>query len=141
MSGRLVMELQPKNMSEEEKDFARRAIASYKEFRDIVAEGDLYRLASPYDKDHSALIYVSKDKKRAVFFAWCIRYQSRTPVVNFRLDGLDGETRYKVRELNVDKSCWWGNGQSFSGDFLMSQGMNPQLKKIYDSAIFILEAE
>ena len=36
-SGRLGMELQPKNMSEEEKDFARRAIASYKEFRDIVA--------------------------------------------------------------------------------------------------------
>ena len=140
-SGRLGMELQPKNMSEEEKDFARRAIASYKEFRDIVAEGDLYRLASPYDKDHSALVYVSKDKKRAVFFAWCIRYQSRTPVVNFRLDGLDGETHYKVRELNVDKSCWWGNGQSFSGDFLMSQGMNPNLKKIYDSAIFILEAE
>lgn len=140
-SGRLGMELQPKNMSDEEKDFARRAIASYKEFRDLVAEGDLYRIASPYDKDHSALMYVSKDRKRAVFFAWCIRYQSRTPEVRFRLDGLDGDTKYRVRELNVEKSCWWGDGKSFSGDFLMNQGMNPQLRKIYDSAIFLIEAE
>ena len=139
-AGRLGMELQPKQMTEEEKAFARRAIASYKEYRDLVSGGDLYRLANPYDSDRYALMYVSKDKGRAVVFTYPLRYQSRTPVYELRLDGLDPQKTYKVRELNTDRSCWWGDGQSFSGGWLMGHGMNPYLEHIYDSAVFILEA-
>ena len=46
-SERLGMELQPAHMTEEEKAFAREAIASFKEYRDLVFYGDLYRLSSP----------------------------------------------------------------------------------------------
>lgn len=140
-SGRLGMELQPKNMTEEERAFAKKAISSYKEYRDIVFNGDLYRLSSPYESDHYSLMYVSKDKKRAVVFAYCIRYQSRTLVPIFRLDGLDPDMHYSVRELNAEKPLYWGNGNVFQGDWLIRHGINPQLVKLYDSGIWYLEAQ
>ncbi len=140
-AGRLGMELQPKHMTEEEKDFARKAIESYKGYRELVFGGDLYRLADPYEGEHYALSYVSKDKRKAVVFAYTLEYQSRTPVFLFKLDGLDPDKNYKVTELNVDKSCWWGSGKTFSGAFLMNYGINPNMQKIYTSSVFLLEAE
>ena len=44
-------------------------------------------------------------------------------------------------ELNVEKSCWWGNGNTFSGDFLSSGGFNPVLREANSSAVFLLECE
>lgn len=103
-AGRLGMELQPKRMDDTEKRFARKAVASYKAYRDIVMEGDLYRIGTPYDDTgYYGMMYVSKDKKKAVLFTYCIRYQSRTLIPKFRLHGLDAKTRYTVREQNTDK--------------------------------------
>ena len=36
---------------------------------------------------------------------------------------------------------WWGNGQSFTGSFLMGGAFNPRLPQLYSSAVFVLEAE
>ena len=141
-SGRLGMELQPAQMSDAEQSFARKAIASYKQYRDLVFSGDLYRIASPYDPDgFYALMYVSKDRKRAVVFAYCIRYQSRTLVPKFRLRGLDPDLNYRLSELNVSKSRFWGDGKILSGSMLAGEGINPPLSKLYDSGIYYLEAE
>ena len=137
---RLGMELQPKKMTEEEKAFARKAIASYKGFRDLIEEGDLYRLISPYQNNHSALMYVSKDKKRAVLFAFCIRYQSRTKTPLIRLHGLHPDKTYTIKELNNDKPSFWANNHQFKGEWLINQGLNPQLVKIYDSGVWYLES-
>lgn len=83
-SGHLSMEFLPARMFEKEKTFARRAIASYKQYRDLVFSGDLYRIVSPYDSDvFYALMYVSKNLKCVVIFAYCICYQSRTLVPRF----------------------------------------------------------
>ena len=140
-TGRLGMELQPKNLTPEEKVLADRCIKSYKQYRDLVFGGDLYRLASPYDGSDYALMYVSEDKSRAVVFTFCLKYRNRdTAAPVYKLDGLDPARRYKVTELNVDKSCWWGNGKSFGGDFLASGGFNPNLRKPHASAVFLLEA-
>ena len=55
MSGRLGMEMQPKDMTEAEKAQCRKAIAEYKEIRPIVQFGDLYRLVSPYrSEEHTS---------------------------------------------------------------------------------------
>ena len=71
MSGRLGMEIQPKNMTEEEKALCKKAIAEYKQIRPVVQFGDLYRLVSPYDKlGVASLMYVSEAKDRAVFYWW-----------------------------------------------------------------------
>ena len=140
-AGRLGMELQPKNLSPQERAFADRCITSYKSFRDVVFNGDLYRLSSPLDSDYYAFMYVSEDKSRAVVFEYCLRYQNRaTGAHTLKLAGLDPSRSYKVVEQNVDSSCWWGNGNAFRGDFLMSGGFNPVLQQTNASAIFVLEA-
>ena len=141
-AGRLGMELQPKEMTDKEKEFARKAISNYKEYRDIVMQGDLYRIGTPYDANGCyGLLYVSKDKRQAVLFAYCLRYQGRTLIPKFRLPGLDPQTQYTVRELNVDKPRFWFDGKTFSGELLDNAGINPQLSKLYDSAVFRLEAQ
>ena len=125
-----------------EKRFARKAVASYKAYRDIVMEGDLYRIGTPYDDTgYYGMMYVSKDKKKAVLFTYCIRYQSRTLIPKFRLHGLDAKTRYTVREQNTDKKRFWFDGGTFTGEYLANAGINPNLSKIYDSAVFVLEAQ
>lgn len=141
-AGRLGMELQPRQMSDEERAYARRAIATYKEFRDLVEEGDLYRIGSPYDPSGTfGTLYVSKDKRRAVFMAYCIRYRGHTPVPQFRLRGLDDAARYAVRELNVDGPRCWFDGETLTGAYLRNEGINPPLQRLYDSAVYLLEAE
>ena len=141
-AGRLGMELQPKHLTTAERALADRCITSYKGYRDLVFTGDLYRLASPYEGDYYALMYVSPDKRRAVVFAYCLRYQNRgVGTHTFRLQGLDPARKYKVKEQNVDKSCWWGDGKAFTGAFLAGGGFNPALLKTNTSAVFLLEAE
>ncbi len=140
-SGRLGLELQPKEMTDEEREFSKMAIAAYKEYRDLIFFGDLYRIKSPYDSDFYSLMYVSKDKKRAVVFAYCLHYQGRTQIPVLKLHGLDETKSYKVKELNVEKSSYWGSGKVLDGDYLINAGMNPKLVKVYDSAIFYLTAE
>jgi alpha-galactosidase len=91
MSGRFGMELQPKDLSGKEKEFAKTAIENYKYIRDIVMEGNLYRIISPYEeKGLYAIMYVDKDKKRAVVFDYCFEYQGRTHRgQSVKLHGLD----------------------------------------------------
>lgn len=141
MSGRLGMELQPKDLTEKEKIFAKTAIENYKKIRDIVMQGDLYRIISPYEgKGLYAIMYVSKDKKRAVVFDYCFEYQGRTHnSQSIKLNGLDKNKQYKITELNVDKSNYWGNGKVFRGEYLINEGINPKLEKMYESAVFCIE--
>lgn len=141
MSGRLGMELQPKSLSAQERALADRCIRSYKGFRDLIFNGDLYRLASPYDGDYYSLLYVSEDKRRAVVFCYCMRFQNHSIGGRiFRLQGLDPSLKYKVIEQNTDKSCWWGDGGTYDGKFLLEGGFNPIFKEANTSAVFLLEA-
>ena len=141
-SGRLGMELQPKSLSADERALADRCIKSYKGYRDLVFGGDLYRLASPYEGDYYALMYVSPDKRRAVLFCYCLRFQNHSIGSHvFRLQGLDPSLMYKITEQNVDKSCWWGDGRTFEGSFLGGGGFNPCFRESNTSAVFVLEAQ
>lgn len=140
--GRLGLELQPKYLSADEMKFVNRCVSSYKSYRDIVFTGDLYRLGSPYEGSFYGQMYVTPDKSRAVVYCYCLHFDVLGGEgVPFRLRGLDPSRKYKVVEQNVDSSCWWGNGQSFSGAFLSSGAFKPALPSLYSSAIFLLEAE
>ena len=87
--------------------------------RDIVFNGDLYRLGTPYGNDFYGMMYVSEDQSRAVVFTYCLRFrQLACDGVPFKLQGLDPDRKYRVVEQNVDRSCWWGDGKAWSGSFL-----------------------
>ena len=134
MSGRLGMEIQPKNMSDAEKALCRKAISEYKEIRPVVQFGDIYRLVSPYDGHNMAsMMYVSPEKSEAVFYWWKTEtfYDDHLPRV--RMAGLDPSKTYKIRELNrIDNVPLPYEGLSFSGKFLMENGLEIPLKHRVD---------
>ena len=134
MSGRLGMEIQPKNMSEEEKDLCRKAISEYKEIRPVVQFGDIYRLVSPYDGHNMAsMMYVAEDKSEAVFYWWKTEtfYDNHLPRV--RMAGLDPSKTYRIQEINrIDNVPLPYEGLSFSGKFLMDNGLEIPVKHKVD---------
>ena len=125
MSGRLGMEIQPKNMTDEEKDLCRKAIAEYKEIRPVVQLGDLYRLQSPYDRlGVASLMYVSQGKEQAVFYWWKTETFHNQHLPRIRMAGLAPEKLYRIRELNrIDNYPLPFEGKVYSGDFLMTNGL------------------
>jgi alpha-galactosidase len=143
MTGRLGMEIQPKDMNADEKEFAKAAIATYKNIRPLVQFGDIYRLISPYDhKGMAALMYAEPDKTRAVCFAYKLEHYINQALPTVRFAGLDENKEYKIRELNVPanaKPCWL-DGKTISGKLLMSTGINIPLEREYSSRIFELTA-
>ena len=125
MSGRLGMEIQPKNMTDEEKELCRKAIADYKTIRPIVQFGDIYRLISPYDRlSVASLMYTSPEKDKAAFYWWKTETFVNQHIPRVKMAGLNPEKRYRIHELNrIDNTPLAFEGKTFSGAFLMNNGL------------------
>ncbi len=125
MSGRLGMEIQPKNMTPEEIELCRNAIREYKEIRPVVQLGDIYRLVSPYDDlDMASMMYCSPEKDKAVFYWWKLETFCDQHFPRVRMAGLDPDKLYRVHELNrIDNVPLPYEGKVFSGKFLMDSGL------------------
>lgn len=125
MSGRLGMEIQPKNMTEEEKALCRQAIADYKTIRPVVQFGDLYRLHSPYEGDNLAsLMYVSENKEKAVFYWYKLETFQNEHLPCIKMAGLDPQKHYTVHELNrIDIKELPCEGKTYTGEYLMNNGL------------------
>lgn len=144
MSGRLGMEMQPSDMSESEKAFAKKAIAEYKTIRPVVQMGDQYRLISPYDsKGVASLMYVSPEKDKAVFFAYKLDHYRDQPIPRFKMNGLDKDKTYRFREINVaeGKSPSHLDGKKATGEMLMNVGFEIPLDEEYASRVYELTEE
>ena len=143
MSGRLGIELQPANMTPEEREQTKRAISDYKRIRDIVQLGNLYRLVSPYEENLSSFLYTNDSKDRVVLFAHRVKYLYNMVIPRVRLAGLDASKNYRIKEVNVkidEKPCYL-DGKVVSGRLLMEAGLNIPLEKDYASRVFELTAE
>lgn len=146
MSGRLGMEIQPKNMTEAEKEFAKRAIKAYKEIRPVVQFGDQYRLISPYDKGPAAaLMYADESKDNAVVFAYRMEYLNGQNIPNLRLDGVDPDKNYRIHDLTPadPKRPSRLDGKVVSGRILKNAGINvgSSLGRPFTSIVLSLTAE
>ena len=139
MTGRLGFELHPKDMKPEEIAFAKAAVADYKRIRPVVQRGNLYRLASPYEKPLAALMYASEEKDAAAVFALGLKIDGgRTETLKLR--GLDTDARYSVCEINCGGRLHLVGGARFiasvAGRDLMERGLDITLFGEYDSAVF-----
>lgn len=152
MTGRLGMEIQPRDMSAEDRDFCRRVIETYKGVRDVVQLGDLYRLVSPFDNRGAvSLMYVSPAKDKAVYYWFRTNNDYSAPLVTRTpMEGLDPDASYKVTELNaIDQRPLASEGKVFTGKFLMDNGLEmrpnhdlPWGKKVdYCSRVLLLEKQ
>ncbi len=125
MSGRLGMEIQPKNMTDEEKALCRQAISDYKSIRHIVQFGNLYRLHSPYSEGNVAsLMYVDDARHEAVFYWYKLQTMKNEHLPRIKMQGLNPDTMYRVNELNrIDNKPLPYEGHAFSGAYLMANGL------------------
>mgnify|MGYP000909299097 FL=1 len=115
-----------KDMTADELAYCQDAVANWKRLQPAIMDGDQYRLVSPYETNHMAVNYVSKDQKKAVLFAYDVYPRFQEKLINVKLQGLDLNKTYKVEEINlmpgVD-SALKSNGQTYTGDYLMKVGI------------------
>ena len=141
MTARLGMEIQPKNMTDKEKEFSKKAIEGYKQIRPIVQQGELYRLISPYDKKGvSSLMYTTEDKSQAVFFAYKLEHFCNQSIPRFTMKGLNPDKTYMITEMNVDGKPIFLDGKKIKGSILMNQGVELPLNSEYSSRVLKLTA-
>lgn len=127
MMGKLGFDIKLSDLNDNEKKFCRDAVTNYNHLKPVVLEGDMYRLVSPYSGNHTSTQYVGKDKKGAVVFAFDIYSRYGEKLLPVRLQGLDAGRQYRVKEINLmpgTNSSLQGNGELFSGEYLMTVGLN-----------------
>ena len=125
-SCRLGFDIDLKSLSAEEMQFAREAVRNYNAMKPVIFEGDQYRLVSPYQTPHCAVQYVSKDRTRALLFAYNLHPRDTDRPLPVKMQGLDAARTYTVRETNLmpgAKSRLACDGRQYSGDYLMRVGL------------------
>ncbi len=149
MSQRLGVELQPKLLTDAELKWTKEAIAAYKQIRPIVQFGDQYRLISPYSNTgYASMMYVDPNKDKAVVFAYSLNYHYREMYPTVKLEGLDPNKQYLVREVMPLKNgktqknnyAHKAEGKILSGDVLMNYGLELKIIKRNQSAVLELTA-
>jgi alpha-galactosidase len=115
---------------------ATQMVALYKRVRPTVQTGDLYRLFSPRVGDLTANEYVEADGKQAVLFAFRHSQQYNTAVPAIRLRGLDPKALYRVE---ATEGKLQERQAQLSGAYLMSVGLNLNLRGDYDAAAVVIE--
>lgn len=127
-SMKLGFDIDLKSLSADEYKYVQEALKTYNGFKYVIWDGDQYRLISPYETNHCALNYVSKDKQHAVLFVYDLHPRYKEPLnQNVKLQGLNPAKTYTVREVNLmpgAESTLECNGKQYSGDFLMKIGLN-----------------
>ena len=113
-------------LSAEELEYCRQAVANWKQLQPAIMDGTQYRLASPYNGNHMAVNYVSADRSMAVLFAYDIHPRYQEKLLPVKLQGLDPDKLYRVEEINLmpgTSSTLKAHGQTLSGDYLMKVGL------------------
>lgn len=117
--------------SEEDLAVCRKNIALYKEIRDIVQFGNLYR---NMDIDEDEILfnqYVNDEKTKSVAFIAANGTRFYKKSVPMLFDGLDGNKRYT---LTVDKKTY-----EKSGAYLMNVGIESEVRGVDYNKIIIIE--
>lgn len=119
MWGSFGYELNPLQLSDENKEEVRRQIADYHKFYDLIHYGDLYRLEYPTDDpQRCAWEFAAPDKSEALLTV-VTNLRPLHAVHVIRLRGLDPDKRYRDEE----------DGRVYSGAALMRAGISTSFKE------------
>lgn len=109
-----------------ELEYCRQAIQNWNRLKPVILDGQQYRLVSPYESNHMAVNYVNADQTQAVLFAYDVYPRFKEKLFPVKLQGLDPNKRYLVKEINLmpgTQSEKEFDGKVFSGDYLMKVGL------------------
>ena len=143
MMGKLGFDFVVGKLTPEELAFCQQAVKTYKEFSEAIWHGDQYRLQDPWTNDVASLMYVDSTQSTAIMFNYLVnnRYAagSKLPI---RLKGLNPDKNYSVSEVNL----FPGTGSTitggvYSGKFLMTVGINPDVREGRTSVSISIKAQ
>jgi len=127
MMGRLGFDIVVDKLSSGDLSFCQDAVKCYDAIKPVIWQGDQYRLSDPREQNVASVMYVDSIKSSAVMFNYLVNYRydegSKSPI---RLKGLDPLKRYRIKEINLYPGTQSTiDGQEYSGDFLMTIGIDP----------------
>lgn len=130
MGGSFGFELDPTELTDEEKSEIPALIALAERVNPIVVSGDQYRLRLPEDSRYPAVMYVSEDGAKAVLFTYQTSANLNSQFPHVKLQGLEAGSRYKIDGEKV-----------VSGATLMNVGIQYAYRRGFDSKVTILERQ
>jgi alpha-galactosidase len=136
MNGSLGIGVNLNKWSADEMKEGTKFVAYYKQIRETVQHGSLYRLLPPENSETSATEYVSADGKQAVVFAFLHSEKFGSPFPVLRLRGLSPTARYRIKVLDPDTSKL---PREANGDTLMNMGISVALDGDYAATSVLLE--
>ena len=111
MNGAFGYELDLSKLSVEELSEMKSQVEFYKKNRELIMKGDYYRLKNPFESRHSAWMYVSEDKNRALVYYVVKTARPANEVMMLKLKGLNADYKYII------------DGKIYTGKTLMNRGI------------------
>lgn len=143
MMGKLGFDIVVSKLSSDELKYCQDAIKNYDALKGIIWQGNQYRLSNPTESSVASMLYLDENKSSGVIFNYLVNYRyavnSSSPIL---LKGLDPTKRYKIQEINLypgTKSSIKGEA-TYTGDFLMKAGFNPDVNSSRTSVVLKIEA-
>jgi alpha-galactosidase len=146
MSGKMGYDIRVNTFTPQELQFSNDAVKTYKRISDVVWQGDLYRLISPYEENRAVSMYVSDNKSKAILFNYVTNATRKDIFTRVLLQGLDPQKRYRITEINLfpgTKSTQADNDKVYTGSYLMNIGLSlaPNRAPALSSNVFELIEE
>ena len=113
MSGTFGYELNPALLSAEEKAEIRAQLAQYREYQELIREGDYYRLSNPFQDNFAAWMVVSDDRSRALVSVIRLTAEANPPAAYVTLKGMEEDAFYREKTT----------GKVYPGAALMEAGI------------------
>lgn len=141
MFGHMGIEMDPRELTEHERQVLTNAITLYKSYRELIHSGDVFR--SDDDGLNVSFGYVSKDKSQGIFSYNSIKETPRTTPGRFYFHGLNPDKQYRLTRVWPETLKEYSGsvlqvveGQVFSAQALAEHGMQlpvlfPQTCLIY----------
>ncbi|RQO74764.1 alpha-galactosidase [Pedobacter sp. KBW06] len=143
MMGKLGFDIVVSKLSADELKYCRDAIKNYDALKGIIWQGNQYRLSNPTESSVASMLYLDENKSSGVIFNYLVNYRyavnSSSPIL---LKGLDPAKKYRIQEINLypgTKSSIKGE-TTYTGDFLMKAGFNPDVNSSRTSVVLKIEA-
>lgn len=144
MMGKLGYDIEVSKMAEKDLAFSQQAVKEYKRLKDVIWHGDEYRLISPHEEPRAVVMFVDRSKSKAVLFSYNLNTRFGQTINAVKLEGLDPNKNYKVKEINLypeTSSRIIRSEQSFTGEVLMNKGLNVSSNMALTSAVIEITAQ
>lgn len=113
MSGTFGYELNPALLNAKEKAEIRAQLAQYREYQELIREGDYYRLSNPFQDNFAAWMVVSDDRSKALVSVIRLTAEANPPAAYVTLKGIEEDAFYREKTT----------GKVYPGAALMEAGI------------------